>query len=136
MDTSKEYIKMCEKAEEIQKAHSDELGDYSAGSTSLWIRIGYDESDKSFHYIKLLGSDELNFRKKLWLPRQDQLQEMYRQAVKCSEGKSATWRFVIDIASWLGNKRYPNAFTSMEQLWLAFVMKEKHNKTWDGKNWA
>jgi len=23
----------------------------------------------------------------------------------------------------------------MEQLWLAFVMKEKHNKTWNGKDW-
>lgn len=26
-------------------------------------------------------------------------------------------------------------FTSMEQLWLAFVMKEKYNKTWDGNEW-
>jgi len=26
-------------------------------------------------------------------------------------------------------------YTSMEQLWLAFYMKEKHNKTWDGEKW-
>jgi len=26
-------------------------------------------------------------------------------------------------------------FTSMEQLWLAFVMKEKYNKVWNGKEW-
>ena len=25
---------------------------------------------------------------------------------------------------------------SMEQLWLAFVMKENHNKTWDGEKWS
>ena len=24
---------------------------------------------------------------------------------------------------------------SMEQLWLAFVMKDKYDKTWDGKEW-
>ena len=30
------------------------------------------------------------------------------------------------------NGRY---FTSFEQLWLAFVMKEKFNKVWDGKDW-
>ena len=24
---------------------------------------------------------------------------------------------------------------SMEQLWLAFYMYEKHGKTWDGKKW-
>ena len=27
-------------------------------------------------------------------------------------------------------------FTSMEQLWLAFVMKEKFNKTWNGEAWV
>ncbi len=28
-----------------------------------------------------------------------------------------------------------HSITSMEQLWLAFVMKEKHGKTWDGNQW-
>jgi len=76
---------------------------------------------------------------KIWLPRQDQLQEM------------------VD-ANHLDNHRYSNRMViqffpivmptcdieecakvkinSMEQLWLAFVMKEKFNKTWDGKNWS
>jgi len=26
-------------------------------------------------------------------------------------------------------------FTSMEQLWLAFVMKEKYGKVWNGEDW-
>lgn len=26
-------------------------------------------------------------------------------------------------------------FKTMEQLWLAFVMKECFNKTWNGKQW-
>jgi len=26
-------------------------------------------------------------------------------------------------------------FKSMEQLWLAFYMHEKHKKIWDGKKW-
>ena len=25
--------------------------------------------------------------------------------------------------------------SSMEQLWLAFVMKSKYNKTWNGEDW-
>jgi len=34
------------------------------------------------------------------------------------------------------NRRtYTNDFTSMEQLWLAFVMNEKYNKVWNGKDW-
>ncbi|TES89947.1 MAG: hypothetical protein E3J87_11075 [Candidatus Cloacimonadota bacterium] len=31
------------------------------------------------------------------------------------------------------HESYP--FTSMEQLWLAFYMWEKHEKTWDGEKW-
>jgi len=30
---------------------------------------------------------------------------------------------------------YSEQFTSMEQLWLAFVMKEKYGKVWDRKDW-
>ena len=26
-------------------------------------------------------------------------------------------------------------FTTWEQIWLAFYMQEKHNKTWDGERW-
>jgi hypothetical protein len=33
------------------------------------------------------------------------------------------------------NQGYWGNFTSWEQLWLAFVMKEKSNKIWDGKQW-
>ena len=30
---------------------------------------------------------------------------------------------------------YFEPLNSMEQLWLAFVMKEKYNKTWNGEEW-
>ena len=30
---------------------------------------------------------------------------------------------------------YIKSLVSMEQLWLAFVMKELHGKVWDGENW-
>lgn len=31
--------------------------------------------------------------------------------------------------------KYYGQFTSMDQLWLAFVQKELHNKSWDGEKW-
>jgi hypothetical protein len=34
------------------------------------------------------------------------------------------------------NREYFNEFSSMEQLWLAFVMREKYGKKWDGKEWT
>ena len=71
----------------------------------------------------------------IWLPRQDQLQEML-------EEKS------LPHLAWLFDKFCnPNplhpyykdcqvsAKTSMEQLWFSFVMKENHNKVWSGTEW-
>ncbi len=34
------------------------------------------------------------------------------------------------------HQRYIAQFTSMEQLWLAFVMKEKYRKVWEGNKWT
>ena len=34
------------------------------------------------------------------------------------------------------HQRYIAQFTSMEQLWLAFVMKEKHGKVWSDDQWV
>lgn len=137
MDTSKEYIRMCREAEEIREEHKEEIGDYLAGSTSLWIRIGYDERDRCFEYIKLLGFNEQKFRKKIWLPRQDQLQAMleknlrllihdFEHFTRCASEQNDGKYIKINLS----------AFTTMEQLWLAFVMKEKYNKIWEGNQWT
>lgn len=110
MDTSKEYIKMCEKAEEIQRSDEGLRG----------------ESD-GIHYI----SDDVFYlgeRKCIWLPHQDQLQEMVND-----DNLTA---LLQDFISWLAKQcNLPMHMTSMEQLWLAFVMSEKYQKVWDGDEW-
>jgi len=64
---------------------------------------------------------------------QDQLQEM-------------VWAHIVGTYNLLPTKLFafsdyweeggiPVMFTSMEQLWLAFVMKELHQKAWDGYKW-
>ena len=87
--------------------------------------------------------DEVNKFSLIWLPRQDQLQEMvpeyshfglvgaFYDFVFCPQNPDRTKG---DEAKYV--KDYPKQFTSMEQLWLAFVMKEKFNKRWDGEMWA
>jgi len=52
----------------------------------------------------------------------------------------------IDWQNWLGNiygfnyDGKPNGhlhiFNTGEQLWLAFVMKEKYDKVWNGDDWT
>ena len=79
------------------------------------------------------------------LERQDQLQEMIfpnhedRAITMTMElakfaGRIPKIKFPIDIyGRTYRGKSY--AKISMEQLWLAFVMKELHSKIWDGDNW-
>ena len=120
MDTSETYIKMSERAEKIQQEHGE-----------VWIAFGsgilhsYDNV-----YYKCL-TKEANCRWHLiWLPRQDQLQEM--------AWKGSLLNLNIEFIKFLELERAPSYaanFTSMEQLWLAFVQKELHQKVWSGKEW-
>jgi len=114
MDTSAKYIEMCSKATEIQE-----------------LDIKRDE--QSFF------SEEDTFEKggvTVWLPRQDQLQEMYIKKVG-PYSKSLKDRIMIDI-------KYHNDETytiehalfiskSFEQFWLQLTMIELYCKTWSNK---
>ncbi len=119
MDTSETYIKMCD-CPEIQSLRpfkaSDIIGDYY----NSW-----------------------GLHKLVWLLRQDELQEMITPEVE--HGWQSPF---LNFALWalpnpatdsdnkpLGIYRTINCFSSMEQLWLAFVMKEKYDKTWNGTEW-
>ena len=68
---------------------------------------------------------------------QDQLQEM----VECSEiynkvrkMNEFVWEFLWDEER-EELSEYAERFVSMEQLWLALVMKERWNKIWANNNW-
>ena len=66
---------------------------------------------------------------------QDQLQEM----ISISPiGLYRFWEFIR--GEWNPYSESYDSYRSdymptMEQLWLAFVMKEKYNKVWDGRDW-
>jgi hypothetical protein len=69
-------------------------------------------------------------KQKTWLPRQDQIQEMFMTALN---SYSKTKEFV----KWLDTEIY-NPFTfSLEMLWLMFYMEQRYNKRWDAvvKEW-
>ena len=87
MDTSPEYIKMCEKAKEIQKHKPVQLDFYVKKSGAPWPSIWvYPLDFVSWQSIKpegdgLVAREErpINCYSKadfIWLPRQDQLQAM------------------------------------------------------------
>jgi len=71
--------------------------------------------------------------KEIWLPRQDQLQEMVAPK---EDVQHLLLHFYNRVGALFNEKDKPwLQFKSFEQLWLAFVMKEKYNKIWNGKDW-
>ncbi len=147
MDTSETYIKMCDcpeirsawtpkdwdtcycKSEE--QSHEDEqvvvLSGYETDSgcygheTPYWVRGLFNS---------VCGNTEKEwYDYHIWLPRQDQLQAMATLPIA---------RLVHVFQEFIRDSAIAGIFSqykSMEQLWLAFVMKEKHDKTWNGEEW-
>ena len=142
MDTSKEYIKMCEKAVEIQSPSvwKPIAGDWydSRGNTEKkgpkvlqilnnFRALRYDKNIKSIH-------------RHIWLPRQDQLQEMVMEIMPYKNCSNSVTNLIDTFSHEVlsGEDKFIEStvsMNSMEQLWLAFVMKEKFSKTWNGEGW-
>ena len=161
MDTSKEYIKMCEKAVEIQALCQYREGDWYVDKKGVVGAIEADLEDGycGDHWQTREGLvAEYNEWGERWLPRQDQLQEMVDWSSEDANGFvipnliSREYRFcmwiqheikthipegfygqAVSITS--GADGMNRAYTSFEQLWMAFVMKEKFGKIWDGGDW-
>ncbi|KKK86090.1 hypothetical protein LCGC14_2766710 [marine sediment metagenome] len=117
MDTSEQYIKMCD-CDEIQEPER-------------WLLF----RPKKLDCLVWSGADVFfdGKEKLVWLPRQDQLQEMIELWHYCSNEVSSLAWGVWNFYTHSDDNYFPD---SMEQLWLAFVMKEKFNKTWDGDKWT
>ena len=127
MDTSKEYILMSEKAVKVQEGWSIARADYMITRPQReHIIVGIDLCLNDCQGLKWGSSANIP----IWLPRQDQLQGMViEKNAALSYAIHRFWQFII-------SDHNVNFFHSMEQLWLAFVMKEKFNKTWNGKEWV
>ena len=106
---------MCEKAVEIQEKKLD----FGIGSSVYYldgeIIIGLDATINC-----------------LWLPRQDQLQDMVTDKFSSREQIPCLQKILAYKVQCTKEDKNPSTW---EQLWLAFVMKEKYNKTWNNEDW-
>jgi hypothetical protein len=79
------------------------------------------------HGIKLLEDcDQMT-----WVPHQAQLQGIYKRDNNVLDLMETQAEFDKFCTSW----DLMVMIDSFEQIWLAFVMKEKFGKTWDGNEW-
>lgn len=140
MDTSAQYIEMCSKATEIQ-GRQWLIGDiavdlWSDGSpTRPCVVVALADEDG---FILARSSDdraklEILAVKAIWLPRQDDLQEMV-----ADWGWRGPLAQMIMLDRWLTEtEENPNVSRdSWEQVWLQFVLAKKYGKTWDGREWV
>ena len=138
MDTTETYIKMRLMSKELLN-HELESGDwvYYEGESfpivdggCVWGRdqwiSGYQQGwECEDHVDSIMGDDDF-----IWLPSQGQLQDMV-----CNDMGLQT---ICSLTEEFSKSEFAHGITisgSMEQLWLAFVMKEKFNKVWDGEKW-
>ena len=137
MDVSPQYVKMCDQAVEIQEQAPTKCSDFPVTNclrifTDICGEWWADRVNKPSWWYERKGEIVCYDPLYVWLPRQDELQEMVND-------KSALWptvtlarRFLQFIESWQDLTHIP----SMEQLWLAFVMKEKWGKVWVNGDWV
>ena len=80
--------------------------------------------EKKASYLKTI--------KAVWLPRQDQLQEMI------IENYATVWDLAIAFSNLLmgENASYFEKCDSMEKLWLAYIMLEKYKKKLKEGQWV
>jgi len=72
----------------------------------------------------------------IWLPRQDQIQEMFvEQFEKIFRTYYSIYCLFQFFSIFYDGPDTLNKFDSAEQLWQAFYMKEMHNKIWDKDKW-
>ena len=126
MDTSPQYIRMCD-CEEIQGRKPQGM----INSVKHWWKGIYQYEIDSCGEVRYWDKGL-----KVWLPRQDQLQAMAEQEMG-QQGTPFFWLTVLrDFAEQVVELPGHYRPASMEQLWLSAVMSWLHQKRWDGKTWT
>ena len=127
MDTSEEYIEMCRKAVEVQEWWHNNPHIISEWARSYFIS----PKDGSLIHYHDFGAYPQHSTGYIWLPRQDQLQDMIWESLSthCSNKLNSFMWGVWDFCNTIDD------LDSMERLWFAFVMWEKYRKKWNGRNW-
>ena len=152
------YIKMCD-CPEIQEQRQWEYYDQESkqrregnfvegdvyaldGSVMVLGHTPYPPSETKTYGKdqSVVGYDEgagFRFEKLVWLPTQPQLQEMVHSFTGPYCGNwfiDTTPQLLEDLRNFIFNEK-TGYITSMEQLWLAFVMLTLYHKKWYNGEW-
>lgn len=161
MDTSPEYIKMMSRNYDLRRfkfitgfTESDYIYDgknvFILGHDHLLVKQYFDHNHFCVRIALYKPVEALSYNSDgmscieakdgsynvnsiydpVWLPRQDQLQEMFSLSHFDSH-----FRLLRECYEFACGSYTQNISDSLEQLWLAFFMKEEYNKVWNGNDW-
>lgn len=156
MDKSKTYIEMCAKAKEIQnhwKEFKDDIGSFyvvpyfhdefrlELESMSLAEEFNPKVECTCYDYCSCPSCEALTAKGvpewvegDIWLPRQDQLQNIAINNYDGSDNIQRIQQLNADFTNFLIRAPKNELFETHEQLWLAFTMKMVYQKSWEN-NW-
>jgi hypothetical protein len=139
---------MCQKAKEIQNLWNPKQCDFIINHEDLEEGLSFCKPAESMvQVVDMYYNEQDNERflqecedlkeQALWLPRQDQLQriiepdnaEVYSVMRKVMEMQYHDYSKNAMVTA-------PELFYSMEQLWLAYIMREKFHKVWSEEDWV
>ena len=137
------YIKMCKEAKEIQKDWKPKVGDYCVCSRGMIgvltsnkkQKVTYPDGNTGYAYVGVRLEDGAlwSSRKPVWLPTQEQLQEI---VTTNSASSYKDYELIEDFHLWFSDSFERLHFRpavddwAMSQFWLAYVMYKNYNKVW------
>jgi hypothetical protein len=140
MDLSEEYIWMCIMAKEVQELWKPKVGDHAKHGNHVVGTYVMQYADWKEGKADIEGL--------MWLPRQDQLQEMisnfYHEQEQYKDMSQPEIFGFWNFESWMEKKytkepglgHFPTeTFNTLEQCLLGCVMQLKYNKKWNGQDW-
>lgn len=160
MDTRKEFVKMMCENRDILRLWNARTGDF------IWVKeedyVDCDNEKEGCIYTLFESEGSLCFDggisygrstdyvgegyfvelsevpTAVWLPRQDQLQEMALAKEYHEDNIDHLLMRFLNMIHTLPNFdwHYWGRFRTMEQKWLAFLMWVKFEKRWNGKEWV
>jgi len=138
MDTTELYITMCEKSPEIQGLRPRDDNEFIPDCYFGLFIFERTKKRENFHLF-CVSDDRVVQEQSIWLPRQDELQKMMKYLklnLHLEYAVDSVWLLYNETRQNFRNEYY-ESFRSMEQLWLAFVMRKKYHQVWDNdkKDW-
>lgn len=148
MDFSNRYAIMCRKAAALQEQWTPRPCDFIIDNEDMEGGFGFCNPAATKvqvvdSYIGAPDSEEYRIESEhlkensFWLPRQDQLQKMIEPD---GSNVHSIMRRVVESEYYEPSRgeyvAAPQKFYSMEQIWLAYVMKEKFNEAWNEEDWV